>query len=189
MIYGSMLAGARQEKWDQRFIELARHVGSWSKDPSTKLGAVIVARDLSVVSVGYNGFPRGVHDTDERLNDRETKYKIVVHAERNAILFARRDLAGCTLYTWPFMSCGACAGMAIQAGITRCVAPYSDNPRWVADFDLSRQMFEEAQVRLDLLAATSNEFDLMASNLTAVQARCTELLEENRALHKRIENP
>jgi dCMP deaminase len=140
---------ARQAKWDARYIELARHVAQWSKDPSTKAGAVIIAPNGSVVSVGYNGFAKGVQDTDERLNDRETKYKMVVHCERNAIIFAQRDLTGCTLYTWPFMSCGPCAGMVIQAGIKRCVAPRNDNPRWQEDFRLAQQQFTEAGVTMD----------------------------------------
>jgi dCMP deaminase len=130
---------------------MARFISEWSKDPSTKTGAVIVDHKGFVVSVGYNGFARGVGDSPERWNNRELKYKLVVHCERNAIIFARRDLTGCTLYTWPFMSCAPCAGMVIQAGITRCVAPYSDNPRWLADFELTKQMFSETGVVLDLV--------------------------------------
>lgn len=112
-----------QIDWDRRFIEMAKLVASWSKDPSTQTGAVIVDPRRRVVSVGYNGFARGVEDTPERYADRETKYKLIVHCERNALLFAGRDLKGCTLYTWPFMSCATCAAVVIQSGITRCVAP------------------------------------------------------------------
>ena len=141
----------RQEKWDRRYLELAEF---WalknSKDPSTKTGAVLVSPDNFVVALGYNGFPRGVEDSDARLNDRETKYKLIVHCERNAILAAKRDLTGFTLYVWPFMPCAVCAGMVIQAGITRAVAHQNDNPRWQADFELTQQMFKEANVKLDL---------------------------------------
>lgn len=136
--------------WDFRFIGLARHVAGWSKDPSTKTGAVIVDQDKRVVSVGYNGFPKGMHDHAERYEDREFKYAHIVHCERNAMLFAQRSLKGCTLYTWPFMSCGACAAMVVQSGITRAVAPYSDNPRWQADFARTERIFSEAGVQLDL---------------------------------------
>src|ERR1700692_2564953 len=101
----------RQEKWDKRFLELAQFISKWSKDPSTCVGAVIVDKDLRIVSVGFNGLPKGVEDTEERLNNRDIKIKIVVHAERNAILFARTSLVGCTLYTFPFSSCSVCAGM------------------------------------------------------------------------------
>lgn len=141
----------RQEKWDRRYLELAKLVSTWSKDPSTKTGAVIVHPNFGVVSLGYNGLAKKVEDSSERLNDRDTKYKLIVHCERNAMLFAQRDLTGCTLYTYPFMSCGPCAGMVIQSGISRCVAPRNDNPRWQVDFALTEQMFKEAEVRLDLL--------------------------------------
>ena len=146
-----IIAEARQNKWDRRFIELARFVAQWSKDPSTKTGAVIVDPKRRVISVGYNGMAQGVEDTAERLENREIKYKIIVHCERNALLFASKSVEGCTLYTWPFMSCSTCAAMVIQAGITRCVAPFSDNERWVAEFELSKQMFKEAEVQVDLL--------------------------------------
>ncbi len=141
----------KQLKWDKRFINLAKHISTWSLDPSTQTGAVIVDPKRRVVSVGYNGLPRGVEDTPERLNNREIKYKIICHCERNALLFAGRCLDGCTLYTYPFMSCATCAAMVINAGITRCVAPISDNPRWKDDFELSQQLFKEAEVMVELL--------------------------------------
>ena len=142
---------SRQEKWDRRFLALAEHIAQWSKDPSTKAGSVIVDADNRVVSVGYNGLPRGIRDTPERLENREVKYKIIVHAERNAILIARRSVAGCTLYVWPFMPCATCASEVVQAGIVRVVAPPSDNPRWIDDFRLSQELFQEAGVSLLLL--------------------------------------
>jgi len=138
--------GTRTVKWDRRYLELAEFWAKHSKDPSTKTGAVIVSPENYVVALGYNGFARGVEDSLERLNDRELKYKLVVHCERNAIISAKRDLTGCTLYTWPFMSCAPCAGMVIQAGIKRCVALHSDNPRWQEDFKLTEQMYREAGI-------------------------------------------
>ena len=141
----------QQNKWDLRYLGLAQFIAQWSKDPSTKTGAVIVSKLGSIVSVGYNGFARGVIDTEERLSNREEKYKMIVHCERNAIIFAQRDLTDCTLYTYPFMSCGPCAGMVIQTGIKRCVAPINNNPRWTADFELTKTMFNEAGIKLDLL--------------------------------------
>lgn len=135
-------------RWDSRFLALAQHVAGWSKDPSTQTGAVIV-KGRRVVSLGYNGLPRGVADTPERLNDRELKYRIIVHCERNALLFAREDLAGATLYTWPFMSCPTCAAMVIQAGIVRHVAPVcppDKAERWAQEFRLTRELFAEAGV-------------------------------------------
>ena len=133
-------------KWDQRFLDLAEFISHWSKDPSTKCGAVITDSDHRVISVGYNGLPKGIKDTDERINDRETKYKIIVHCERNAILFAKRDLTGCTLYTFPFMSCSNCAQLVIQSGINRCAAPEvprDKRDRWADDMALSTSLFKE----------------------------------------------
>lgn len=138
-------------KWDLRFLELAKHIASWSKDPSTKTGAVIVDRERRIISTGYNGFPRGVLDHPSRLENREEKYKIIVHCERNAMLFAREPLQNTTLYTYPFLSCSVCAGMMIQAGIRRHVAPRSDNPRWGENAQLTMQILAESGVELDLL--------------------------------------
>ena len=136
------------QKWDLRFIELAKLVGSWSKDPSTQVGAVIVDENNRIVSVGYNGFPQGIMD-NERLQDRDTKYKIVVHGEVNAILFANKSVAGCTLYTIPFEPCPRCTGLIIQSGIKRVVAPKNTNDRWEDEFKITRQLFKEAKIKLD----------------------------------------
>lgn len=141
----------RIDKWDRRFLGLAEYISQWSKDPSTKVGAVITDSRNCVVSMGYNGLPIGVEDADERLNNRDLKYKLIVHGERNAMLFAGRSIVGCTLFTWPFMPCSVCASMVIQSGITRVVSFYSDNPRWVEDFKLSTELFAEAGVELVLL--------------------------------------
>ena len=92
------------KRWDLRFLEMSQLVASWSKDPSTKVGAVIIDDDRRVISLGYNGFPKGVAD-DKRLDDREEKYKIVVHAERNALLFANINVKNCSIFTYPFMPC------------------------------------------------------------------------------------
>jgi dCMP deaminase len=144
----------RQEKWDRRFLGMAKEVASWSKDPSTQTGAVITTFDGSIVSVGFNGFAKRVKDLPERYENRDLKYKMIVHCERNAIIFARRDLQGCTLYTWPFMSCSVCAGMVIQAGITRCVAPAIPEhlkERWAEDMAIAKMQFEESGVQLTII--------------------------------------
>ena len=107
-------------KWDKNFLELAKTVSTFSKDPSTKVGAVIVDDDNRVISIGYNGFPKGLKD-DHRLDNRDLKYDMVVHAEANALLFANAPTKGCTIYTWPFQPCSRCASLIIQAGIRRVV--------------------------------------------------------------------
>lgn len=139
------------DKWDIRFLDLAKLISTWSKDPSTKTGAVIVAPDRRIISTGYNGFPRGVLDHEARLANREEKYKIIVHCERNAMLFAREPLQGMTLYTYPFLSCSSCAAMMIQAGITRHVAPRSSNERWGEQVQMTLQILAEAGVGLELM--------------------------------------
>jgi dCMP deaminase len=106
--------------WDIRFLELSDHIALWSKDPSTKCGAVIVRPDRSVVSVGYNGFPRGMSDAPELYADREVKYDRVIHAEVNAMMSAHQSVKGCTLYT-NAPCCSRCAVHMIQAGITKFV--------------------------------------------------------------------
>ena len=138
-------------KWDTRFIELAKHISQWSKDPSTQVGAVIVDKRNRVISMGYNGFPRGVEDRNDRLEDREKKYSMVVHGEINAILFATQPLDGTTLYLWPFLSCSQCTAIIINTGIKRVVAPTSDNPRWTDSIKLSQSLYHEAGVSVILL--------------------------------------
>lgn len=136
-------------KWDYRFLDLAELVSGWSKDPSTKVGAVISDKNNRIVSIGYNGFPQNIND-DNRLENRETKYKIIVHGEMNAILFANKSLQFCTLYTYPFMPCPRCASTIIQTGIKRVVS-YNNMPeRWKDEFELSKLLFKEAGIELKL---------------------------------------
>jgi dCMP deaminase len=136
------------KKWDERYINLAKHIADWSKDPSTKVGAVIVDDKGRIVSLGFNGFPQKISDND-RLNDRDKKYNVIVHAEANAILFANKDLSGYTIYTYPFQPCSRCAGLIIQSGIKRVVTIKNDNQRWQEDFGTSEQMLVEAGVNID----------------------------------------
>jgi len=143
------------DKWDARFLEHAKQVSLWSKDPSTQVGAVIVNTETrQIISSGYNGFPIGVKDLSSRYEERLLKYKLVVHAEANAIVFAQKDLKGATLYCYPFMPCTTCAGLIIQAGIKRVVSYITLDERterwWEEHFQYTVLMFEEAGVQLDL---------------------------------------
>jgi dCMP deaminase len=144
------------EGWDRRFLELAGHIAMWSKDPSTKVGCVVVGPDREVRSTGFNGFPRGVADTIERLNDRDLKYPLVCHGEENAILHAARigvSLKGCIAYINPWPPCTRCARSIAQVGIERII--YLDGPaipeRWKSDFDLSMTLLKEAGVKVDAI--------------------------------------
>lgn len=141
----------QQNKWHSRFVDLAKHISEWSKDPSTKVGAVIVDEKRRIISTGYNGFSIGVEDTDDRLYNRDIKYEMIVHGEINAIVFARQDLTNTTLYTYPFMPCSRCASIVIQSGIKTVVAPENHNPRWTESFALSTKLFNESNVKLILL--------------------------------------
>ena len=141
----------RQQKWDLRYLKQARDWSKYSKDPSTQTGAAVVREDLSLVAVGYNGFPPRVDDSPERYADRELKYKLIIHCEINAMDTAREALHGYCLYTWPFTSCSRCAGQVIKRGIVRCVAPELPErlrERWLEDMELTEMMFTEAGVAL-----------------------------------------
>lgn len=143
------------DSWDKRFLELAAGVAAWSKDPRCKVGAVIVRPDRTIVSLGYNGFARGVRDTRDRLDNREQKLFYTVHAELNAILTAREPLAGTTLYVVPLHPCASCAGAIIQAGIKRVVTPPSENPgRWALSFEAAGNMLAEAGVEVSCVEVT-----------------------------------
>ena len=134
-------------KWDKRFLDLAEHVSSWSKD-TTKVGAVIVNEDRKVLSLGYNGFPIHVHDHTERYSNRETKYKFVCHAERNALDNVDISVRKCILYA-TLQPCNECTKSIIQKGIKRVVSyvdksrpDYSEFKKW------SVPMMNEAMVEI-----------------------------------------
>jgi dCMP deaminase len=136
-------------KWDDRFLELAKLISTWSKDPSTQTGAVIVRPDRTIISVGYNGFPKGMNDEPKLYADRETKYSRIVHCEMNAILNAKQSVEGCTLYTVPFASCDRCAIHCLQAGIKTFVFPTLPKKlekRWSESVFKTKCYFHEAGV-------------------------------------------
>lgn len=135
-------------KWHKRFLDLADHVALWSKDPSTRVGAVVVRPDRTIASLGFNGFPRGVDDTPSRYDCREVKYKFIVHAEANAIVSAKGDLSGHYLYSSPLHPCNECAKLVIQSGITTVVTRPPRDERWADSFKIASQMFNEAGVEV-----------------------------------------
>ena len=134
--------------WDFRFLQLAETVSSWSKDPSRKIGSVIVDSKRRVLSVGYNGFPRGVEDQIARYEDRETKLKFVCHAERNALDNSPGSVEGATLYATLF-PCNECVKSIIQRGITKVVT-FNPDPSKNSLFFLpvSRTMLSESGIKL-----------------------------------------
>ena len=133
--------------WDLRFLQMAELVAGWSKDPSSQVGSVITD-GKRIVSLGFNGFPAGTDDDPSIYDNRERKYRRVLHAEQNAMSFAKRDLSGCTVYiTHP--PCARCAAQIVQEGIRRVVYPSPSADflaRWSDDVREARAMFSEAGV-------------------------------------------
>jgi dCMP deaminase len=138
------------KKWGERYLDVCDVVASWSKDPSTKVGAVCVGKDGQILSQGYNGFPRGIRDIPDRLNNKETKYKYVVHAEMNAIYNATlngQSLKGSTMFVKGLPVCHECAKAIVQVGIRMVVAQVpEEKENWKESADLATQIFEEAEV-------------------------------------------
>lgn len=160
-VYGQCLT-PESERWDRHFLRLALVNAEMSKDPRKQVGSVIVGSGRAVVSCGFNGFPRGIADTTERLYDRELKLPIIVHAEMNAILNAARigvALLGCTLYLsvvghppYGIMPCGDCTKHLIQTGIARVVTyELASGPStWHKESDKSRSWLNEVGIAYTL---------------------------------------
>jgi dCMP deaminase len=144
----------RMIAWDKSFLNLCEEIAQRSKDPSTKVGACIVDQKKRIVSMGYNGFPRGCIDDPILYATRDVKLLRTIHAEVNAIITARQDLTGCTLYVSPLHPCANCAAIIVQSGIKRVV--YKTTPenaegykRWIASFTEAASMFDEAGVTVE----------------------------------------
>lgn len=138
------------KKWGDNYLDVCDIVASWSKDPSTKVGAVCIGKDGQILSQGYNGFPRKIFDHPERLNNKETKYKYMVHAEMNAIYNATltgQSLKGATMFVKGLQVCHECAKAIIQVGIkTVIVEVPEERPNWKESTDLGKELFDEAEV-------------------------------------------
>ena len=148
-------------KWDQRYVDLAKQISTWSKDPSRKIGAVAVGSKGQILSQGYNGFPRGILDHRDRYENREVKYKHVVHAEMNVIYnatFSGVSLDGASLFVYGLPVCNECAKGIIQVGIQRVVICTEENiPNiWNDSWRHTESMFKEAGVEFLWLM---NKFD------------------------------
>lgn len=141
----------RKESWDSRFLDLAEQIAGWSKDPSRKIGAVAIGSEGQVLAQGYNGFPRGIRDLEDRYNDRQEKYKLVVHAEMNVIYnatFNGVSLKDSTLYVHGLPVCSDCAKGIIQVGVKRVVMREQEIPDiWKDSWQKTREMFDEADVK------------------------------------------
>ena len=136
--------------WDKRFLDLAEHISEWSKDPSKKIGAVAVGAQRQILAQGYNGFPRGIDDTTDRYDNREEKYKLVVHAEMNVIYNASYNgvsLNGSTLYVHGLPVCSDCAKGIIQVGVKNVIMRKAKAPDvWLESWKTTETMFKESGV-------------------------------------------
>jgi len=139
------------KKWDTRFINLAKEISLWSKDPTRKIGAIIVNTDKHIVGTGYNGFPVGIKDTQKRLNDKEFKRAISLHAEESAILNAKCNVENCKIYIYGLCCCTHCAALIIQSGIKEVYYKLSErgeSEHWLANTKLARKMLKEAKIKV-----------------------------------------
>lgn len=136
-------------EWDRRYLDLAHHVSQWSKDPSTKVGSVLIGRrQKGHISLGYNGFPPGVEDTPERLEEKRIKYLLMQHAERNALDNAEFCPIGGTLYVTLF-HCSQCAGSAVVKGVSEVICPPPPlREPWASDAEWTKTILAEGGVDL-----------------------------------------
>lgn len=143
-----------REKWLHRYMDLAGHVATWSKDPSSKIGAVVVNNKGQILSLGYNGFPRGISD-DSRLKDREKKYKMVVHAEMNCIYNASNfgvSLHGASIFINGLPVCSDCAKGIIQVGIKNVFCKFDNaSDKWIDSFMDSKELLKEANLNVFII--------------------------------------
>lgn len=144
--------GKRVIQWLNHFIEMAKLISTMSKDPSKKIGVVIVDQHNRIVSTGFNGFPRGVEDSSERLEDKDFKRAITLHAEENAILYAKQDLTECDMYIYGLPPCSHCAAMIIQSGIKniyyRIPDEYKISDHWKENLVIAETILNEVGINL-----------------------------------------
>ena len=150
------MADADPNKWHRRYLSLAREISTWSKDPSRQIGAVAVSEKGRVLATGYNGFPRAIRDFPYLYEERELKYKRVVHAEMNCIYNATYNgvcLDGSSMYIWGLPMCSECAKGALQVGI--------QSVYWATDVEIPDKWLDSLRDTTDLF----KEADLL-SNIT-----------------------
>ena len=146
--------------WDQRYLENAILASTWSKDPNRRVGAIAVSKEGVPGPSCFNGFPRGIKDTTDRLNNKELKNRLTIHAEVNATILHPGSVVGCTIYV-THQPCTPCASFLIQNKYSRIVTfdpeLYSGMfDRWGEDFNLSLEVIEETGIEL-VLATTFPE--------------------------------
>ena len=138
-------------KWDVRFMRIAKEVSTWSKDPSTKVGTVVVNQEKRILATGYNGFPSKCND-DHRLQSKQTKYPLIIHSEINALLNALNSgvsVKDCDLYIYNLPPCGECSKFIAQARLRKILfcAPVRSK-RWEDEWEqVSKKLFDECGIK------------------------------------------
>ncbi len=143
---------SKQQEWDEYFLGIADAVSAKSKDPSSKMGCVIVDNNKRVVSLGYNGLVQAADESKLTLSERPMKYHFIIHSEMNAIIFSRQDLTGCTLYN-RVATCENCLKHCLQAGIKRFVYSELRVHSFSVDPKHSMTNFETDEAVVRLLAS------------------------------------
>ena len=137
-------------KWDKHYFQLAKSIAQWSKDPSSKIGAVVIGKHGQIESQGYNGFPRNIFDTNERLDDQAIKNKYMIHAELNCVFNACLNgisLKNSTMYIYGGFPCAECAKAIVQAGIAKVNAlQLVTKPNWQESQAFAEELFIEAKI-------------------------------------------
>jgi len=143
--------GDNKPTWELRYMKLAQEVSTWSKDPSSKIGAIAIGSKGQVLAQGYNGFPRGVKDTKERLSIREKKLKYTIHAEMNCIFnatFNGVSLDNSTMFVYGLPPCSDCAKGITQVGVhTVFMNTILVPDRWKESWELTKEIFSEGGVK------------------------------------------
>lgn len=140
------------QKWDERFLEVARVISSWSKDPSTKVGAIAVNVERKIIAQGYNGFPAGCNDSESFYNNREAKYARIIHAETNVICNACNSRVGlhcATIYIYGMYPCPECIKYLSQVEVARIVFQLGETQnleKWKVDFETSKLLMRELHI-------------------------------------------
>ena len=144
---------AHVDRWDEYFLNLAKAVSIKSKDPKCPVGAAIVSEDNVLLTTGFNGLPRGVHDDEQTLLDADEKLRVICHAEHNAIMNAARigvALQGASIFVTKF-PCLSCCNSIIQAGIKRIYTHdhefWNDDP-FDADHSRKMRVLHEAHIEV-----------------------------------------
>ena len=158
-----MVEKSKQQSWDEYFMNIAEVVASRSKDPSSQNGCVIVDNKHRPVSFGYNGMIQGADESKMTLTERPMKYYFAIHSEMNAIIFAKRDVSGCTLYN-KMATCDNCLKYCLQAGITRFVYKQFRVNSFTSDKKKSMTTLESDEAIIRLLKSMPHVETLNISN-------------------------